>query len=99
MTFTTLWTKYSSLKNNLKINKMENKFTKPMQDKINKLKALMPDSSHNDYYILEDLLFAMEEQMCSFDASTKRKKYQEGLIPMNRFFKYRDMFINTLKNN
>jgi hypothetical protein len=78
---------------------MTNQFTKPMQDEINELKAKMPNSSHNDYYILEDLLFAMEEQMCSYGSDMKRKKYQEAYIPMNRFFKYRDLFINTLINN
>tara|TARA_R110000796_G_scaffold242964_1_gene365309 strand:+ start:46 stop:297 length:252 start_codon:yes stop_codon:yes gene_type:complete len=78
---------------------MKIEFTRPMQDEINELKAKMPNSSHNDYYILEDLLFAMEEQMCSYGSDMKRKKYQEGLIPMNRFFKYRDQFIDTLRNN
>ena len=78
---------------------MENQKTmeSPMQTIINKCKTLMPDETHNSYYILEDLVMAMNEMAISYETSISRGEMGMALFPMKRFFRLRDEFIITVK--
>ena len=69
----------------------------PMQTIINKCKTLMPDETHNGYYILEDLVMAMNEMCISYETSLRRGEIGMAQYPMKRFFRLRDEFIATVK--
>ena len=69
----------------------------PMQTIINKCKTLMPDETHNSYYILEDLVMAMNEMRISYETSLRRGELGMAEWPRKRFFRLRDEFIVTVK--
>ena len=74
-----------------------NREAEMLQTIINKCKALMPDETHNSYYILEDLVMAMQEMAWMSESSIRRGEMGMATWPLNRFMKLRNEFVQVFE--